>query len=285
MGYCRVPVCSSKPFHHISAVDSSEKNQQRLFLCKHHLEAMKKLILKVYRRNEKQSSGLAHTHYDIGDYRSLIDDLEDAFVQFMDNSSILSLPDKVSIIIAEVLLNTRNYLVIVSTLLHQDEDHIKTILGLYLVVFKRFLDLSNQNEPEVLKCTSQMLQEVMTVELFCFGILYAWIPLRNPGAEFGSFIGTALGFAGAVLIEPVSFIGVIGITVAGMVAGNFIGSGGYDLYRQGNVIQQQEELIEKCQEFVLQNFGHKPSRKTLLYLAPAKVSDSHSLEITLRYLN
>ena len=264
--HCRIPGCLAstqrlKPNH------SSKKIKQDLFLCCEHRERLTGEVAKRCAEENVIVNVASFTQEDFNGYTSLIGILEKAFTHFQKQASILNTTDS---LLAEVFLNARNFLIITNALLNPDEDNTKTVLGPWLKLFESFL--SYLEDPLRLQSLVKALQEITKTILLFFGVIYSWVFLGNPGSRVGVGVGLALGFVGGAAFA-VSAPLILAASVVGLVAGNLIGSGGYDWYKEHHYMKMQQEMIEKYQEFIVRMFGQPgavPQQpKTKLIFLPA----------------
>jgi hypothetical protein len=255
---CRIPGCSvttrrRKPTH------SSENIKQDLFLCDTHRAKLTTLVSKRCAQEGVIVNPASFKYEDFNGYTSLIGELEKAFMYLKNKVSALSATDS---LLAEVFLNTRNFLIITNALRNPDEDNTTIVLAPCMTMFQRLL--SYLNDPQLLQSMLTALREVMNMVLLFFGVIYSWVFLANPGGRVGGGVGLLLAFVGGVAYA----FPPAGITaVVGLVAGNLIGSGSYDWYRKDRYMKMQQQMIQEHQKFIFellgQPVGHQPE---LIYL-------------------
>ncbi|KAJ7374380.1 hypothetical protein OS493_007482 [Desmophyllum pertusum] len=140
-------------------------------------------------------------------YTSLISLLEGAY---HDAKKFHTLKGK-SPLVQEAILNVRNFLIITSTVLNPDDDN----LGIALPPVVKILRLIIEN-PQSIELLGTglvyVLQEVIEMILFAFGVIYTWVSLalRSPGAQIGAGVGGCIG-AIAFVLGPWS--GAAGVAV------------------------------------------------------------------------
>ena len=103
-------------------------------------------------------------------------------------------------LLAEVFLNTRNFLIITNALLNPDNGNITTALSPCLLMLERFLAFALEN-PAMLPVGVMILRELVFAVLIFFGITYLWVSSANPGARVGLGVGIALAFLVSVLVR------------------------------------------------------------------------------------
>ena len=235
---CRFPRCSSTT-RRLQATHSSQKIKQDLFLCKTHRTHLKNNVT-IRCSEENVTESLRRE--DLEGYTHLIGKLEKAFT-FLTKSSTLNTTDSA---VAEVFLNTRNFLII-TKLLNPDENNTMISLPGYMAVLQEFLKQVTK-EPEMIQKLIKALEDVMNSVNQVFGIMYKWVSLANPGAQFGSGLGLVVGFASAIrfaLPWPMQIAG----TAIGLVAGYLMGSRSYDWWKERCYMNEREELLRGYQKF------------------------------------
>ena len=246
--HCRISGClATKP--RLKGTNSSEDIKQGFFLCRSHREALTKKVAKRCADEDVFVDVPNLKQEDFIGYTSLIDQLERAFTHFW-QPSVLPHPSDTKSLLAEVFLNTRNFLFITSTLLNPDEDNTVTVLAPYLRMFQVFLCCLEK--PKLFERMLTALQEVMNIILLFFGIMYPWVSLQNPDKLIWGMLGGMLGFIlGALGGETCKFCPTwqFAIAAVGLFAGYRIGKGAYDFSRerkaQTELIQQHQELMIK----------------------------------------
>ena len=259
--HCRIPGCSVTTRRR-KPTRSSENIKQDLFLCDTHRAKLTNLVSKRCAQEDVIVNLASFKHEDFNGYTSLIGELEKAFM-YLKKKTYLSATDS---LLAEVYLNTRNFLFITNALLNPDEDNTTTVLAPCMTMFQRFL--SCLKDTEFLQSIVTALREVMNMILLFFGVIYSWIFLANPGGRVGGGVGLLLAFVGAVAYAfPLA--GIAATAVVGLIAGNLIGSGGYDWYREHRYIQMQQLMIQEYQKFMFELFGQPVGHQPKLICLPA----------------
>lgn len=119
----------------------------------------------------------------------------------------------------------------------------------------------------------QAFRDIIAIILNFFGIIYSWVFLGNPASKVGGGIGLAAGcLLGTVAASPWFPL----VCVAGLVAGNLIGSGLYEWYQQSNVVNRQNQRQREYEKFARQNFEHDPP--SFQFHVPADVNGNIVLE-------
>ena len=235
--HCRFPGCSATTQRLKS--NSSEKIKQDLFLCRTHRERLTSEVVKRCTEAKVSVNVASFKQEDFNGYTSLIGDLEKALAhvqkQWFKSDSLL----------AEVFLNTRNFLVITNALLNPDENNTVTALAPYLSVFQGIL--SYLEDPKKLRSLVEALRDIMNMILRFFGVIYDWLFVENPGGRFGSGVGLAIGFIRSAAIGW-SPAGIFAAAVVGLLSGKLIGSGGYDIYTNQQMIQKRRECMNRLVE-------------------------------------
>ena len=251
--HCRIPGCSATTQRLKS--NSSKKIKQDLFLCSTHRARLTSEVVKRCAKEDVIVKVASFKQEDFNGYTSLIGQLEKAFTHVKKQNSLL----------AEVFLNTRNFLIITNALLNPNEDNTPTALAPYLTVFDRII-LSYIEDPQRLQSLVAALREIMSMILRFFGVIYDWLFVENPGGRVGSGLGLALGFIGSVAFG-FSPAGIFVAAVVGLLSGKLIGSGGYDM--RNNRQNTQQEMIQQCQEFMVRLFGQQGTQQRGLFFVSA----------------
>ena len=150
--------------------------------------------------------------------------------------------------VREAVLNTRNFLIITSTLLNPDDDNLSVALPAVAAVTERIVApggrIADNSEAaadrvehifrETIGDTARvqnllsLLRGIIDIILFAFGVLYTWIIPSNSGGKIGAGIGGVIGLVGFAVGGPGG--GVVGV-ILGATFGGLIGSGVYGLVR------------------------------------------------------
>ena len=217
---CRVAQCSAtKNFIHESESEGNGKMVKRdLFVCKDHREKLMNGISKYCIQKNVPVDVASLKKVDLTGYTSLIGVLEKAFMHLKSKWW----KDASDCLLAEMFLNTRNFLIITNALLNPDEDNEEAVLGPYLRLLLQVIA-----NPVMLRNGIMILRELMYMIVFIYRIMYVWIhiPVGNPGAKLGS------GLAGifAVLIA-IYFWGLFRVQLAVLVfCAGLVGSALFDL--------------------------------------------------------
>jgi len=224
---CRHPSCDN-----INPT-AAKSGKRDLYLCPHHQQVLRNSISDALANKSVEISTSAEKpepgHF--GGYTSLISLLEGAY---HDAKKFQTLQGK-SLTVQEAILNVRNFLIITSTVLNPDEDNLGIALPPVVQIFR--LILENPATVELLGTSLiYILQEVIEMILFAFGVIYTWVSLalRSPGAQIGAGVGGCIG-AIAFVLGPWS--GATGVAVGGTLGG-LIGNGIYNLRGE----QRQREI-------------------------------------------
>jgi hypothetical protein len=229
------PTCSSE----------ENKTERILFRCKIYRELLMPFVLARCAQECVIVDVASFTIDDFNGYTNLIGVLEKAFMHI--NSYLIG--STTNSLLAEVFLNTRNFLIITNSLLNPNEDNIATIVGPYLKMFLRFLDVYSK-DPELLPNVLVALQVVMNMVLLFFGVIYTWVFLASPDGRLeGGIIGLSLALAGGV-VHDLCPVKLLATSLVGLISGNLIGGGGYDSYREQRYMQMQQKIIQEHQELM-----------------------------------
>ena len=255
---CRFPRCSSTT-RRLQPTHSSQKIKQDLFLCKIHRTHLKHLVAMRCSKENVIANVESFKHEDFKGYTYLIGKLEKAFTSLIKKSSTLNKTDS---LVAEVFLNSRNFLIITNALLSPDEEYTTTVLAPYMMMFEKFL--TKLEDPKLMQNLLATLREVMNMILVYFGIMYKWVFLVNPGARIGAGLGLLFGFLSSLAYGlPLAMI--LASSVVGCFSGYLIGSGGYDWYREHYYMRLQQKFIANYQQPIFeplqQRITHMPLYK------------------------
>ena len=229
---CRHPSCNNV---NPAAAKSGKRD---LYLCPHHQQVLRNSISGAFAKKsiEIPTSAEKPEPGHFAGYTSLISLLEGAY---HDAKKFQTLKGK-SLTVQEAILNVRNFLVITSTVLNPDEDNLGIALPPVVQIFR--LILENPATVELLGAgLIYVLQEVIEMILFAFGVIYTWVSLAlsSPGAQIGAGVGGCIG-AIAFVLGPWS--GAAGVAVGGTLGG-LIGNGIYNLRGE-----QRRQEIERFRE-------------------------------------
>ena len=211
---CRYPTCKNK---NADAPKRGTCVKRDLYLCQTHRERLKSRICEAMAEEgiEFHQDEFASEPGRFEGYTSLI--------SLFDGASRKS-RDK---IVREAALNTRNFLIITSTLLNPDDENLSVALPAVVDVTGRIVRETIGDRTRVENLLS-LLRGIVDIILFAFGVLYTWIVPSNIGGKIGAGIGGIIGLGG-LAFGPGG--GAVGVTV-GAVCGGLIGSGVYDLNRE-----------------------------------------------------
>ena len=232
---CRFPGC-------LEESNSSEEVKQDLFLCSTHRE---ELISKVMKRCAEGNVAVPnYKREDFKGYTSLIAELEKAFIHYQKQAGVTNF------LLANVFLNTRNYLIITNALLNPNGDNETTALSSCMAILKSLLSCST--ETGIVRAAAVLMQAIQMMILCCFGISYTWVELTNPGTRLGGGLGLALGFFGP-LFCGFDYRVVCGCGFVGLCAGSLIGSG---VYGWSSNDDGMERRLKNVKDF-LQSLGYQ----------------------------
>ena len=240
---CQFPGCSEtrKFVQECESQEKSKKIKRDLFLCKVHRKKLTSSVLKYCRNENVTLDGETFKENDFTGYTSLIGVLEKAFMH-LQSKWWKSVND---FLLAEIFLNTRNFLLIANALLNPDEDNTATVLGPYLTALLKFLD-----DPKKVLSGVMLLMVVMWIILTFYSIAYDWIPLftGTPGAKAGTAVGILSGLLAVKIFnftpaEKVFFF--LSIVVAGALFGGVLNGGTDPCERQpGEGLKFARELFQ-----------------------------------------
>ena len=163
--FCRYPRCRKR---YLQAQGSG--NRRELHLCPTHLKTVISQVIKGGPvEDENFSLSLQdHDEKDLIESTSLIGLLEVVYHAKEKSPEIL-----------EAILNSRNFLIITSTVLQPDAG--PTVVPLVALMLR--LILENKNDTGKVNCVVSGLREVIEVTLAAFGIVYSWISKSTIGSE------------------------------------------------------------------------------------------------------
>ena len=243
---CRVPGCpKTKRFvQDCEGKEKSEMVKRDLFVCEAHRQ---KLMSGISKYCSKQNVIVASlTKVDLSGYTSLIGVLEKAFMHLMKKPW----KDANDCFLAEIFLNTRNFLIITNALLNPDKNNTTTVLGHFLPVFQEVL-----RDPVMTINVVIFLSVLVRFTLIAYGVLYEWIniPRENPGAKLGSALAVILVLfvykAFEVQLSWETFVfAVLFVFSSGLL---FSGAYGWNLDRQ-LIEERRARSVERNQQFILE---------------------------------
>ena len=244
---CRMSGCleTTKNLIH-SQVKNQNKIKQDLFLCETHLKTLKDRVSERCAQEHVILDDASFKNDYFNGYTRLIGELEKAFV-YLNSKWFKSFHS----LLAEVFLNSRNFLIITNALLNPDEDNRGIALGPFLMMLRNCLQAFWENPNEIIARVIA-LRDIMNIVLPAFGVIYNWVSLANPGAELGGGIGLVFGYAlGNAYGSSLEII--ITTTMVGFLGGHMIGSGVFNLNRQSMMQMQQHRQIR---EQIIDRYGY-----------------------------
>ena len=258
---CRHPTCKNK---NPDAPKRSTCVKRDLYLCPTHRERLKSHICEAMAKEEIEfhEGEFASEPGRFDGYTSLIS-LFDGASRHSKNQTV-----------KEAALNTRNFLIITSTLLNPDDENLSVVLPPVAAVTSRIVsqegstasdasvrrrsasggeraasppgssstDRIERTFREIIGDSARvenllsLLRGIIHIILLSFGVLYTWIVPSNAGGKIGAGVGGFIGFA---LAGPAGK--VFGV-FAGAACGGLIGSGLYQLHRNTRD-QQREDIV------------------------------------------
>jgi hypothetical protein len=249
---CCMPGCTEKTKNLIHSRDKNQnkikqnKIKQDLFLCKTHLKTLKDRVSKRCAQEHVKLDDASFKNDYFNGYTRLIGELEKAFV-YLNSKWFKSFHS----LLAEVFLNSRNFLIITNALLNPDEDNRGIALGPFLTMLWNCLQAFRENPNEIIARVIA-LRDITNIVLPAFGVIYNWVSLANPGAELGGGIGLVFGYAlGNAYGSSLEII--ITTTMVGFLGGHMIGSGVFNLNRQSMMQMQQHRQIR---EQIIDRYGY-----------------------------
>ena len=255
-----------------SCRSKKRRTKQDLFLYEAHRENLANLISKCCAEGNVDVTSFKNSN-DFEGYTSLIGALEKAFMHLKSKRLTATTTDA---LLAEVFLNTRNFLIITNALLNPDEDNTATVVGPYLTIFLRLL-----GDPRKLGNLLKLLERVMNLALTFFGIIYKWVqvPLENTSVkvEFGmGILFVILLFQVWDALFSLKFV----LYLFFPLAGSLIGSGVYDWNGHPHSIEKRRQQMYQNQFRILQPARHyfMPAFPTARFDAPADAAGNLNIE-------
>ena len=148
---CRVPGCSVTTPRLKPSNDSHIK--QDLFLCDIHCTMLANLVSKRCDEEGISVSTASFKHEDFHGYTYLIGELEKAFMHLIKKPGTLNMPTDIpnvhfnsDLVLAEVFLNSRNFLTITQTLLNPEGDNVGAALPAWFVMLDRIMNNHAQSD-------------------------------------------------------------------------------------------------------------------------------------------
>ena len=250
---CRHPRCKKK---NPDAPKRGTCVKRDLYLCPNHQHELKSSIRQTMAKEgiEFPDSEFASEPGRFKGYTSLISLFDEAFHQSKNETVI------------EAALNTRNFLIITSTLLNPDDNNLSVALPAVANLTGRIVSQegSTSSDANVRRRRSasggegaaapsgsstadrieltfsetigdsarvqnllSLLRGIIGIVLYAFGVLYTWIVPSNIGTKIGAGVGMCIGLSGFAMGPQGGAVGVgLGASIGGL-----LGSGVYDLYR------------------------------------------------------
>ena len=250
---CRHPTCKNE---NPDAPKRGPCVKRDLYLCPNHRRELKSLICQTMAKEgiEFPDSEFASEPGRFEGYTSLISLFDEAFRQSNNGN------------VKEAALNTRNFLIITSTLLNPNDENLSVILPAVADVTERIVsrERSTASDANVRRRSASegegatapfgsstadrvertfrettgesarvenllsLLRGIVDIALFAFGVLYTWIVPSNIGGKIGAGVGMCIGLIGFA-VGPEG--GVAGVAL-GATIGGLIGTGVYDYVKE-----------------------------------------------------
>ena len=148
---CRVPGCSVTTPRLKPSNDSHIK--QDLFLCEIHRTKLANLVSKRCDEEGISVSTASFKHEDFHGYTYLIGELEKAFMHLIKKPGTLNMSNGIpnvyfnsDLLLAEVFLNSRNFLTITQALLNPNGDNVEVALPGWFVMVDRIMNNLGQSD-------------------------------------------------------------------------------------------------------------------------------------------
>ena len=132
---CRAPGCTNK-IPRMKPSNDSERIKQDLFLCEIHRTNMASLVSERCEKEKIFVSAASYKHEDFHGYTNLIGALEKAYMHLVKQPATLNR----DLMLAEVFLNARNFLIITHALLNQNDDNVRVFLPGWFAMLNRIMD-------------------------------------------------------------------------------------------------------------------------------------------------
>ena len=218
---CQFPGCSKtrKFVQECESQEKFKKVKRDLFLCEDHREKLLSAVSKFCNKEKMTLHVETFKNCDFTGYTSLIGVLENAFM-YLQSKWLRGVND---FLLAEIFLNTRNFLLITNALLNPDEENTVTVLGPYLRALQYVL-----RDSVTMRNGLLLLKLIMCAIFAVYGIMYEWIhiPITNSGAK----LGTGVGILAAMLVNKMfrfSPSARIGYSLGIVVATGLIGASAF----------------------------------------------------------
>lgn len=265
---CRHPRCKKEN------PDAPKKGtcvKRDLYLCPNHQHELKSSIRQTMAKEgiEFPDSEFASEPGRFEGYTSLISLFDEVFHQSKNET------------VREVALNTRNFLIITSTLLNPDDKNLSVALPAVADVSGRIVSQegSTASDANVRRRSASggegaaapsgsstadriertfretigdsarvqnllsLLRGIVDTVLIFFGVIYTWIVPSKIGAKIGAGVGMCIGLIGFAMGPTGGALGVgLGATIGGL-----LGNGIYDLYR----VTRDEEREDRARQELL----------------------------------
>lgn len=147
---CRVPGCS------VTTPRLKPSTKQDLFLCEVHRTKLANLVSERCDKEGISISTASFKHADFHGYTYLIGELEKAFMHLIKKPGTLNMPNDMpnvyfnsNLVLAEVFLNSQNFLTITQALLNPNGDNVGVALPGWFVMLDRIM--SNLAQPDLLE--------------------------------------------------------------------------------------------------------------------------------------
>ena len=227
---CRFPHCLERKAR--SSNHSLKMNKEDLYMCRSHRQEINDLISKQCFDKGINVSYKDFKDEDFHGYTSLIGLMEETFQHLERKATRALFPSKMDLLLAEIFLNIRNFLIITNLLLNPDHENRRNVLIPITTILQSMLERCDDRE--YVENTVYLLRQVMQTILSPFGVVYTWVslPLQgNPGAQIGAGIGGILGATGVAVFGRENRFGQSIIEGAGIgfLCGGLLGGGMFNL--------------------------------------------------------
>ena len=219
--YCRDPSCGNrKP-------EAPKEGKRDLYLCPLHRENLITSIENAFAMRKidipKRAENLEDEQFT--GYTWLIGLLEHAY-QNSKKFGSLKKGSTTTTTMEEAILNVRNVLIITSTIVCPDNDHLALILPYVISILQLILEKGN-SVVNFVDALVYFLREVIEMILSAFGVIYTWVSLalHSPGVQITAGLAGTIGLAFGIFFGPWGAAYGMG---AGLLLGGLTANGIYN---------------------------------------------------------
>ena len=299
---CRFPSCSRK-----------DNNQRNLYLCCEHRDKLAVAVKRICNKYSVDAIAIKDVpeNVDTEDFMKIIGTLDAAYRKQSRNKNS---PETGLRFWKEVLLNTRNVLLVSKSLMSSNHGNSSMILHFVCCVLMKLISL-RRNERRRFDRFCSLMRDGSGMIFHAYGIIYEWLSLPcmtdtlNPGRSIGLGVGGMVGglLAGVILIPlktlqvlidssvnkkdtsttmiPLKNFVFIG-ALLGATVGSYLGNWAYWFYDNKSAHKEHEKIKEEYISYV--HHSRPPGIRTmstmhLFFISARKrgVSNPDNLEIAI----